>query len=103
MKKSILFVSLVLFASVFNVASAALKIVTTTQDLAAIAESIGGQHVEVFSLTPGTRDPHFAEAKPSMIRKVYSADLLLEVGAELGETITGLPGVSQGRGKTDCT
>lgn len=83
MKKTFLLISLVLFASVFNVASATLKIVTTTQDLAAIAQSIGGQHVEVFSLTQGTRDPHFAEAKPSMIRKVYSADLLLEIGAEL--------------------
>ena len=83
MKNAFLVACLVSVLSVFNVASAALKVVTSTQDLAAIAQSIGGKHVVVSSLTLGTRDPHFAEAKPSMIRKVYSADLLLKIGAEL--------------------
>jgi len=62
---------------------AALKVVTTTQDLAAIAQAVGGNRVEAISLTPGTRDPHYAEAKPSMIREVYQADVLLLVGADL--------------------
>lgn len=62
---------------------AALKVVATTQDLAALAQAVGGNRVEVISLTPGTRDPHYAEAKPGMIRQVYQADLLLLVGADL--------------------
>lgn len=62
---------------------AALQIVTTTQDLAALVDAIGGDHVKVQSLTPGTRDPHFAVAKPSMIRKVFRADLLLVIGADM--------------------
>ena len=62
---------------------AALQIVTTTQDLAALAEAVGGDYVKVQSLTPGTRDPHFAAAKPSMIRKVFRADLLLIIGADM--------------------
>lgn len=62
---------------------AALRIVTTTQDLAALAESIGGEDVKVQSLTAGTSDPHFAAAKPSMIRKVFGADLLLVIGADM--------------------
>ena len=62
---------------------AALQIVTTTEDLAAIAKAVGGDHVKVDSLTPGSRDPHFAQAKPSMIRKVYGADLLLLIGADM--------------------
>tara|TARA_R110001592_G_scaffold59620_2_gene180881 strand:+ start:3775 stop:4686 length:912 start_codon:yes stop_codon:yes gene_type:complete len=62
---------------------AALKVVITTEDLAAITRAIGGAAVNVVSLTPGTRDPHFAEAKPSMIREVYQADLLILVGAEM--------------------
>ena len=62
---------------------AALRVVTTTEDLAAIARAIGGSSVDVVSLTPGTRDPHFAEAKPSMIRKAYLADLLILVGADM--------------------
>ena len=62
---------------------ATLQIVTTTQDLAALAEAVGGEYVKVQSLTPGTRDPHFAAAKPSMIRKVFRADLLLILGADM--------------------
>lgn len=62
---------------------AALQIVTTTEDLAAIAKAVGGDHIRVHSLTPGSRDPHFAQAKPSMIRKVYGADLLLLIGADM--------------------
>ena len=62
---------------------AALQVVTTTEDLAAITRAIGGAAVDVVSLTPGTRDPHFAEAKPSMIRKVHRADLLILVGADM--------------------
>jgi len=62
---------------------AALRVVTTTQDLAAITSAIGGEQVQVQSLTRGTRDPHFAAAKPSMIRKVFRADLLLVVGADM--------------------
>jgi zinc/manganese transport system substrate-binding protein len=61
----------------------AIQVVTTTQDLAAITAAVGGDHVTVHSLTPGTRDPHFAVAKPSMIRKVYRADLLLVIGADM--------------------
>lgn len=62
---------------------AALRVVTTTQDLAAIAEAVGGEQIQVQSLTQGTRDPHFASAKPSMIRKVFRADLLLLIGADM--------------------
>ncbi len=62
---------------------AAIQIVTTTQDLAALAEAVGGEYVKVQSLTPGTRDPHFAVAKPSMKRKVFRADLLLIIGADM--------------------
>ena len=62
---------------------ATLRIVTTTQDLAAIAVAVGGEQVKVQSLTQGTRDPHFATAKPSMIRKVFRADLLLVIGADM--------------------
>jgi len=60
-----------------------INIITTTSDLAAIAKTIGGDKVSVTSLTKGTRDPHYAQAKPSMIRKLFRADLLVLVGAEM--------------------
>ena len=64
-------------------AEAKVRVVTTTQDLAAIARAIGGDEVDVESLTPGTRDPHYAVAKPSMIRRVFRADLLILIGADM--------------------
>ncbi len=63
--------------------AAPLRVVTTTEDLAAIAREVGGSLVEVESLTRGIQDPHFLEARPSMILKVSRADLFIEVGAEL--------------------
>lgn len=75
-------------------AQAALKLVTTTEDLAALARAVGGERVEVISLTPGTRDAHFNEPRPSLIRQLHKADLLLVIGAEL--EIGWLPPVLQG-------
>jgi zinc/manganese transport system substrate-binding protein len=82
MKKIKIIFGLLLLITSFN-SSAALRVVTTTQDLAAIAKVVGAQYIDVHSLTLGTRDPHFATAKPSMIRKVFRADLLLLIGADM--------------------
>lgn len=78
--KSFLGAALLVFAAQ---AAAMLKVIATTEDLAAIAQAVGGAHVRVQSLTRGTADPHFAEPRPSMIRAVRDADLLLVVGADL--------------------
>ncbi len=64
-------------------ADAVLRVVATTSDLASIAEEIGGERVSAVSLTRGASDPHYAVAKPSMIRNVYKADLLLLIGADM--------------------
>jgi len=64
-------------------AHAKLTVVTTTADLGALARTVGGAHVEVTSLTRGTQDAHFVEAKPSMIRQLARADLFMVVGADL--------------------
>jgi zinc/manganese transport system substrate-binding protein len=64
-------------------AEAAIKIITTTQDLAAIAREVGGDKVTVDSLAAGYQDPHFVEAKPSFVLKLHAADLLIVVGREL--------------------
>lgn len=64
-------------------ASAKLQIVTTTQDLGSIAQSIGGDAVEVFTIAKGYQDPHFVDPKPSYILKLKRADLLMVVGLEL--------------------
>ena len=64
-------------------ARAGLKVITTTQDLAAIVSEVGGDKVSVDSLAKGYQDPHFVEAKPSFVLKLHAADLLVVVGREL--------------------
>jgi zinc/manganese transport system substrate-binding protein len=64
-------------------ASAAVKVITTTEDLASIAREIGGDRIAVEALARGYQDPHFVEAKPSFVLKLYGADLLIVVGREL--------------------
>ena len=64
-------------------AQAAIKVIATTQDLAALVSEVGGDKVSVEALARGYQDPHFVEAKPSFVIKLYSADLLVVVGREL--------------------
>jgi zinc/manganese transport system substrate-binding protein len=64
-------------------AAAQVKVITTTEDLAALVREIGGNKVSVESLARGYQDPHFVEAKPSFVIKLHSADLLVVVGREL--------------------
>jgi zinc/manganese transport system substrate-binding protein len=63
--------------------SAEIKVVATTEDLAALTREVGGEKVKVEALARGYQDPHFVEAKPSFILKLHSADLLVLVGREL--------------------
>ncbi len=64
-------------------AAGRLQIMTATTDLAALAQEIGGDRVEVESVARGYQDPHFVEAKPSFLLKLRHADLLIVVGLEL--------------------
>jgi ABC-type Zn uptake system ZnuABC Zn-binding protein ZnuA len=64
-------------------AAAPLRVVTTTEDLAALTREVGGDRVEVTALARGYQDPHFVEPKPSFILAVNRADLLIAVGREL--------------------
>jgi zinc/manganese transport system substrate-binding protein len=60
-----------------------LNVIGTTEDLAAIAQEVGGDRITIDSLAKGYQDPHFVEAKPSFILKLQKADLLIVVGREL--------------------
>ena len=64
-------------------AAGPLNVVTTTEDLAAIAREVGGEKIKAESLSRGYQDPHFVEAKPSFVLKLNKADLLIAVGREL--------------------
>jgi zinc/manganese transport system substrate-binding protein len=60
-----------------------LRVMTATTDLAALAQEIGGDRVEVEPIARGYQDPHFVEAKPSFLLKLRRANLLIVVGLEL--------------------
>lgn len=60
-----------------------LNVVTSTTDLAAFAQEVGGDRINVDSIAKGYQDPHFVEAKPSFLLKLRNADLLISVGLDL--------------------
>jgi len=64
-------------------ARAALNVVTTTQDMASIAQEVGGDKIKVTPLAKGYQDPHFVEAKPSFVLILNKANLLIVVGRDL--------------------
>ena len=71
------------FCSAIGVGEAALTVVTTTEDLASLTREVGGDRVSVEALGRGYQNPHFVEAKPSLILKLNRADLLVAVGRDL--------------------
>jgi len=60
-----------------------LNVMTATTDLAALAQEVGGDKIDVESIAKGYQDPHFVEAKPSFLLKLRRADLLVVVGLDL--------------------
>jgi len=64
-------------------ARAELKVVASLPDFGAIAKAIGGEQVDVTTIARGSEDPHFVDARPSFVRVLNKADLLIEGGADL--------------------
>ena len=64
-------------------ASAGLRVVTTTEGLAALAREVLGDRGEVASLSRGVQDPHFVDANPALAVKLRDADHLVDVGLDL--------------------
>lgn len=75
--------SFVAFVTGAGRASAELKIVATTADLAAVAKQIGGKHVTVTALAVHTQDPHWVDARPHLALELSKANLLLATGLDL--------------------
>jgi ABC-type Zn uptake system ZnuABC Zn-binding protein ZnuA len=74
---------LVLLLGAPALARAAVNVVASTEDLAALTREVGGERVKVDFIGRGYQDPHFVEAKPSFILKLSKANLLVAVGREL--------------------
>src|SRR5678816_3808331 len=71
-----------LFLTLCPVATAELKIVTTTTDYADLARQIGGDKVEVHSVMKGPENVHNVMAKPTEMVFLNKADLFVHSGLD---------------------
>ena len=63
--------------------AAALKVFACEPEWGALARELGGDKVSVYVATTALQDPHRIEARPSLIARARSADLMVCSGSEL--------------------
>jgi zinc/manganese transport system substrate-binding protein len=63
--------------------SAKVNVVATTGDLGALVREVGGKQVSVTVLARHTQDPHFVDARPTLVLDASRARLLVVNGLEL--------------------
>jgi zinc/manganese transport system substrate-binding protein len=66
-------------------ADAKIRVAASLNDLASIANTVGGDQVEVFSIARATADAHRVEALPSYMVRVSRAQIYLKVGLQLDQ------------------
>jgi zinc/manganese transport system substrate-binding protein len=64
-------------------AHAAVNVFACEPEWGSLATEIGGDKVSVFSATTGLQDPHRIEARPSLIARMRTANLMICSGADL--------------------
>ncbi|MGH8752213.1 MAG: metal ABC transporter substrate-binding protein [Burkholderiales bacterium] len=64
-------------------ATAQLKVFACEAEWGALAEELGGDKLAVYVATTGLQDPHNVQARPSLIAKARSADLMICTGIQL--------------------
>jgi zinc/manganese transport system substrate-binding protein len=64
-------------------AHAALKVLATTPEWGALATELGGDKVNMYTATSAFQDVHRIDAKPSLVARARSADLVVATGADL--------------------
>ncbi len=64
-------------------AAASLNVFACEPEWGALAQELGGDKVSVYSATTALQDPHRIEARPSLIARIRSADLVICSGSEL--------------------
>jgi len=97
----LIFTSVMMISYSKYVNAGELYVVTTLPSLASITQSIGGEYIDVYSITRGVQDAHYVEAKPSFMLKLNKADLLIYSGLEL--EIGWLPLLIQGARNDEVT
>jgi zinc/manganese transport system substrate-binding protein len=75
--------AVLLLAAAALPANAALKVLATTPEWGALTTELGGDKVNVYTATSAFQDVHRIDAKPSLVARARSADLVVATGAEL--------------------
>ena len=83
MKKIIHGALTVLLVTLALPSQAAVRVLATTADWGALTKELGGERVDVYTATTAMQDVHRVEAKPSLVARARTADLLVANGAEL--------------------
>lgn len=76
---SVLFVLLLLPLN----AAATLRVFTCEPEWTSLVTELAGDHADVFTATTAQQDPHYIQARPSLIAQMRRADLVVCTGAEL--------------------
>lgn len=64
-------------------AQAALRVLATTADWGSLTTELGGDKVDVYTATSPLQDVHQVNAKPSLVARARTADLVVANGADL--------------------
>lgn len=83
MHKYLRFLLLTFALPVASPALAALNIFACTPEWGALSKEVGGDKANVYVATNALQDPHRVEARPSLIARARSADLIVCTGAQL--------------------
>jgi ABC-type Zn uptake system ZnuABC Zn-binding protein ZnuA len=80
---AIALLALLLVAPAAAGAAEPLRVCATTPDLASLVHAVGGSDVDVTVFAKGTEDPHFVEPRPSFVKALSQAELLVVNGLDL--------------------
>jgi len=83
MKQLLIFSLLLLLQGLPLTALAELRVFACEPEWSALAMEVGGDLVKASSATNALQDPHYIEARPSLISRVRKADLVICSGAQL--------------------
>jgi zinc/manganese transport system substrate-binding protein len=83
MNKYLTMILALLLSLAMQPAHAALKVLATTPEWAALVSELGGDKVDVYAATSAFQDPHRVDAKPSLVARARNADLVVATGADL--------------------
>ena len=83
MNRLLQILAVLISAALATPALAVLNVFASVPEWGALIEELGGDKVRVYTATNALQDPHHIEARPSLIARARTADLVVATGAEL--------------------